>query len=64
MNDDSTATFVSKFKVTVENGETAEFDSHVQHVSSLIERLRQNYSIILIIQQTLAHDDDMNAVNV
>ena len=29
MNDDSTATFVSKFKVNVENGETAEFDSHV-----------------------------------
>ena len=28
MNDDSTATFVSNFKVTVENGQTAEFDSH------------------------------------
>ena len=28
MNDDSTATFVSKFKVTVDNGETAEFASH------------------------------------
>ena len=28
VNDDSTATFVSNFKVTVENGQTAEFDSH------------------------------------
>ena len=28
VNDDSTATFVSKLKVTVENGQTAEFDSH------------------------------------
>ena len=28
VNDDSTATFLSKFKVTVGNGQTAEFDSH------------------------------------
>ena len=31
VNDDSTATFVSKLKVTVENGQTAEFDSHCSH---------------------------------
>ena len=28
VNDESTAAFVSKFKVAVDNGQTAEFDSH------------------------------------